>query len=188
MLVKGTNFETHPVGPCRGVCVDAVDMGEVERTYPDGKTKTVNRLRIVFETDAELASGKTATVALFCNATVGKGSTLAKMLKTWMGRELTKEEVRDGFDVESMIGQPAWLIVSQTEDGQYANIDVLAQMPKGMTPLEPTGEYVRVQDRDDAPFPSAPPTPARKPNKPKPKARPPVADPLPEPDDDDLPF
>lgn len=187
MLVKGKKFEPHPAGQFRGVCVDVVDMGEVEREYPDGKTKVVNRLRIVFETDGELTDGKPATVALFCNATIGKNSTLAKMLKTWLGRDLTAAEIRDGFDVEAMIGEPAWLIVSQSDDGQYANIDVLAKMPKGMAPLEPTGEYVRVQDRDDAPSPSAPPTPARKPNKPKPKARP-VADPLPEPDDDDLPF
>lgn len=186
MLVKGKTFEIHPAGQYRGVCVDVVDMGEVEREY-EGKVTMQKRLRIVFETDAELDNGETATVAFFASQTISKNSNLGKALKTWLGRDLTSEEVREGFDLESMIGQPAWLMISHSEDDKYANIDVLARMPKGLDPLEPTGDYVRVQDRDDAPSKPTPPS-ARK-TKPTSRAKPrPVADTLPDPDDDDLPF
>ena len=72
---------------------------------------------------------------------------LRKFLKSVLGRELTREELK-GFDLETLIGLPVHVVVVQEhKDGEtYANIAVI-QPHKTGEPLKLSGKYVRVKDR-----------------------------------------
>lgn len=72
---------------------------------------------------------------------------LRKYLKSVLGRELTREELK-GFDLETLIGLPVHVVVVQEhKDGEtYANIAVI-QPHKTGEPLQLSGKYVRVKDR-----------------------------------------
>ena len=68
-------------------------------------------------------------------------------LASWRGRDFTPEEMK-GFELDNIVGKRCRLFIEhQTKDGTtYANVTKVVKAEKGDT-LEPSGEYVRVQDR-----------------------------------------
>lgn len=148
---SGTTFTPAPEGQHVAVCVDVVDLGIVETKWKE-KTKQVHKCRLVFEIAEEMENGKRFTVSRQFTASLSEKANLRKFLESWRGRAFTKEELA-GFDTEQLLGAPAVIQVVHNDRGDktYANIDTVMKLMKGLPRLAPSGAYVRVKDRTEAP-------------------------------------
>jgi len=109
--------------------------------------------KLVFEVDEKREDGKP-----FCvwsrpyTPSLNEKANLRKDLKKWMGRDLNAQELQE-FDTETLLGKPAFLIVTHTEGNNgetYSNIDaILPHKEMHGDPLGPSGSYVRKKDRED---------------------------------------
>lgn len=140
-------FESAPEGTGIGVCVDVTPLKTRQTQWGEKQ-----EFKFVFELD-EKAFGTRRDGKRFCIWSRGfsllitsapKKSNLTKFLESWMGSELTKDDYRNGVDVEQLLGVSAKIIV-QHENG-YANI--LSIRPAGDAAIEPSGDFVRECDRD----------------------------------------
>jgi hypothetical protein len=146
IIVKGNgDYENHPEGQYRAVCMDVVDLGEVEnKKY--GKVQ--HKVALVFHTEKKMKDGRPFEVWERFTASLDEKAHLRKFLQGWRGRAFTAEEI-NGFDLEKLIGVNAYvqIIHNVSGDKTYANIDTVMLLPKGMPKLEPTAEYERRKDR-----------------------------------------
>jgi hypothetical protein len=173
----GGSFTPHAEGQFPAVCVDVVDKGIVETTW-QGKTKSRHVVRVVFQTDETLESGKPAIASRTFTLSLGEKSALRPFLESWRGRKFSAEELA-GFDVESLIGAGAIIQVLHEKKGDktYDNIVSAMKLMKGMQKLTPR-DYVRVCDRPEQTAQSNGETDSYGPG----------MDDVPPPEDDDLPF
>jgi hypothetical protein len=143
------NKYLHPEGQFAAYCIDVIDLGFVDTTF-GGRQKKVHKIVVRFwagqrtEEKEPLYAGDRFTLSL------GDRATLRKFLEAWRGRAFTPEELKDGFDVEKLIGITAYLQVTHKESNGrvYANITSAMKCPAGIPMPEKLGAYVRVKDRD----------------------------------------
>ncbi len=148
LVLKDSNdFQLAPEGQHQAVCVDVVDLGMVAVEW-QGQKKTQHKCRLVWEVDEKMPNGKRFTVRRQFTASLGMKANLRGFLEAWRGRPFTDAELA-GFDTEQLIGVNALIQVVHTKKGDktYDNINAIMRLAKGMTPIEPTADYVRVQDR-----------------------------------------
>jgi hypothetical protein len=151
----GGDFEPAPEGNGKAVCVDVTPIKVVQTQWGEKE-----KFRFVFELDPA-SFGTKKDGSRFCVWSAGlvpsshKKSALTDFLKTWMGPKFPQN--LETFDVESLLGQPAFIVVlhSQKEDDPkviYANIKHCGPDNNG-APLAPSGTFVREEDRPkkDAP-------------------------------------
>ena len=151
MIIKaagGKEFAPCPEFSGRAVCVDVTPLKEYDTEYGVKK-----KFKFAFELD--LIDGSRDPVqpwVVFSKPLVPslhEKAALTKVLKDWFGRKLTDAE-NNGLDLESLIGKPVTLIVAheQSQDGTktYANIKLMMPHKHG-EPLQPSGLWVRMQDR-----------------------------------------
>jgi hypothetical protein len=195
LIVSGKgNFAPHPDGgPYAAVCVDVVNMPQRQTKYG-----LQDKVRIVFETELEMEPDDQGGVRpwlqmAFFGKTIGEKSNLRKFLKSWRGRDFTPEEL-EAFNLETLVGAQARLIIEHTQDGTdtYANITAILRTENGKI-LKPSGAYQRVKDRSPMqvrtqgrPLPQGQPLPASRYAQPATPA--PTPAPAAEPDDDNIPF
>ena len=152
MKISATpKFEPCPEYQGRAVCVDVTTPKAVNTDFGPK-----NVFKIVFEIDEVRnvkIDGKDTTQrwAVWSRGfteTLGERSALRAFLKQWFGRDLTQEELA-GFETETLIGRPAFLVVTHTQEGTetYANIAAITPDKSG-NPLQPSGQFVRQKDRD----------------------------------------
>jgi hypothetical protein len=139
---KSSSFEPCPEFTGRAVCVDVTPLKKRETQFG-----VKDEFRIVFEVDLDKEEGGRWCVwSRGFSPSLNEKSNLYKFLRKWIG------DIPDGFDTDSLIGKPAFVVVVHEhgkEEGQvYANIAAIAPN-KAAEPLEPSGAYVRVQDRDE---------------------------------------
>lgn len=151
MIVSGKpSFKPAPEGVHNAVCTDVVDLGEVPTQFGPK-----HKCRLVFQIDATDPENdnKRFIIGARFNASLHQRSSLNKFLKSWRGREFTKEEL-EAFDLEKLVGANAQLVIQHEErEGQvYANITSILK-PK--VKLEPDKNYTRVKDRKDQPVQDA---------------------------------
>lgn len=191
----GGDFTPAPEGNHSAVCVDIVDLGDIERTY-EGRSSLDHMVRIVWEIDEVDEHGNRFLVFGRYKNSLHEKASLRKLLDSWRGVPFSAKDLDEGFDLEKLLGKPCLVNIVHNEGKEgktYANVTAVTRLPKGMPPLEPSGDYTRVQDRDgyvppgtDAPASSGdgasgpPPAPASK-TVPPAKTRVEVAE-------DDLPF
>jgi hypothetical protein len=151
MIIKaagGKEFAPCPEFNGRAVCVDVTPLREYETEYGVKK-----KFKFAFELD--LIDGSRDPVqpwVVFSKPLVPslhEKAALTKVMKDWFGRKLTDAE-NNGLDLESLIGRPVTLIIAheQSQDGTktYANIKLMMPHKHG-EPLQPSGLWVRMQDR-----------------------------------------
>jgi hypothetical protein len=175
------NFTPAPDGLHQAVLVDVVDLGEKETAWG-----LKHKVRLVWEIDAAMADGRRFTVSKQYTASIHEKAELRKDLKGMKGRDLNADEMKK-FDLEKLIGTPCTVFVEQSEsqDGSkvYANVKIVSK--PGKSPIGPSGDYTRVQDRDSKPGPR----PFQKPSYAGSAPSKPAPAPTPEPgDDEDVPF
>lgn len=144
IINQKSKFEPAPAGDHRGVVVDVTPLKTLHGDYGDRDV-----FKLVFELEAENAEGKRYIVhSRLFTPSLHEKSAFRPFCEKVLGRKLTKEEAA-GFDTESLLGIPVQMEIEQdeTERGVFANIAYIKRVKDGA--LEPSGEYVRLQDRED---------------------------------------
>jgi hypothetical protein len=137
------NFTPCPEYTGKGVCVDITPLKKVQSQYGEREV-----FKFVFETESQREDGSRHCVwSSGFTPSLHEKAGLRKFLRGWFGRDLTQEE-RNEFDTESLLGKPAFLVVTHTtkDNETYANIASCTPDKSGQ-PLQPSGKFVRAQDR-----------------------------------------
>jgi hypothetical protein len=154
---EGGTFTPHPEGQYAAVCIDVHDLGVIETKWGNK-----HKIDIYFwcgrrkeDETGEPASYEDGTPIYLTvrerfTATLNEKGNLRPFLERWRGRKFTTDELK-GFDLEQLIGAPAFLQISHNEwDGKvFANIDTIMKLPKGEDKLAVPEDYVRFADRKD---------------------------------------
>ena len=138
-----SSFTPCPPGAHHAVCVDVVDLGQVETQW--GMKPMV---RIVWQVEETMPDGRPFLASQRFGASLHEKSTLRKFLESWRGKPLTGDDLR-GLDLEKLIGVNALLNIVQTsKDGRiYSNIAAIMPPPKSAPKLT-VRDYTRKKDRD----------------------------------------
>lgn len=153
ILAKATetpNFTPASNDVHAAVCCDVVDMGNVKTEW-QGKTRQVHKVRIVFQVDeVDDQNGKPIVVGQMFTLSLSEKANLRKFLESWRGKAFTGDELKDGFDVEKLIGAPATIQTLQVTRGDrvYANIQTIMRLVPGQPRLE-VRDYIRMKDRTE---------------------------------------
>lgn len=137
-------------GLFKAVLVDAVDLGQLET--PWGKKEKISLIFELQETDEE---GNHFIVGKRFTKSLNEKAALRKFLEKWRGDKYTPDELQQGVDLENLIGMSATLFIvhNETEERTYANIESVLPFKdeQGVVSpyeLRPSGQYIRVIDRD----------------------------------------
>jgi hypothetical protein len=146
---KESNFALPPECTTHSVLIDFVDLGEADyygRACPKG--------RLVYQLSEAVGltpDGKRFTISrTYPNLSLHKDSTFRTDLEDLLGRRLKREEVQNGFDVESLLGTNAVVTIEHNQNNgkTYANIVEIRPVSKD-TPLLKPYNYIRVCDRKE---------------------------------------
>lgn len=142
----GGTFTPHDEGSFRAVCVDVTPLVKQQSKFGEREV-----FKLVFETDGtEREDGSRQCVwSRGFTPSLNEKANFRKFLRQWRGRDLTPAEEAE-FDTETLIGQPANLvIVHETgETGEvYANIAACTKCIG--EPLAPSGKFIRKKDREE---------------------------------------
>jgi hypothetical protein len=153
------DFVPCPVGAHPAVLVDIVDLGIVESSFKGEKTPR-DMLKLVWEAVALAEGGKRYLVSQKYTKSLHEKSNLRKHIKSWRGgKDFSEEELDKGFELETLVHKPCIVCVTQDtgNDGRvWAKVESV--LPPGGTLTVPSGNYVRVKDRDGYQPPKAAPT------------------------------
>lgn len=156
------DWEIPPQGGQPGLCIDVEDLGIVDRTYPGKAPSRDHMCRIVWLLEGINTKGARYTISQRYKVSLHEKANLRKSLESWRGRRFNEQELA-GFDVEKVVGVPAYLnIVHEAKpDGRvFANIAAIMPLPKGFPAVTPDPTFVRARDRVKAPAaPAAPAAP-----------------------------
>lgn len=129
-----STFEVAPAGNHLGVCYQVVDLGTQTTTYND-EVKKARRILIGWELPNELmADGRPFVVSRRYTFSVHEKAVLRKHLENWRGKKFVDEDFgEDGFDIKNLLGKACFVNVVHAVSGDktYANVDSIAQLPKG---------------------------------------------------------
>lgn len=147
-------------GTYMAICTGIFDLGE-QQTEWKGKTRYSNQIMFTFE-----LSGVTVEIdgeqkprqlsRSFAVSTSNK-SGLRKFLTSWRGKAFTDEEIQS-FNTDCMLGRPAMIQVVHNDTGEYANIDGVMQLPKGIPAPTTESELLcfNIDEWDDKVFEALP--------------------------------
>lgn len=128
------------------VCVYSIDLGEQLCEFKDKSKSYNNQVQLGFELIGETVEidGKQEprTLSRTLNFTRSKNGSLRKFVQSWLGKTFS-DEAFDEFDTNNLVGVPAQLSVMLNESGEYANIDSIMQLPKGMSAPQATSPLIR---------------------------------------------
>ena len=134
LKVKKDEHKEYPMpspGNHAARCYQVVDLGMKEKggQYPGIAPK----IRIAFEIDEKMEDGKPFSVSEILTASLHEKSKLYQRLVSWRGRAFTEDEL-EGFDLSKLVGAPCMInvIINNVGDRQFANINSITPMPKGM--------------------------------------------------------
>lgn len=128
------------------VCVHSIDLGEQLCEYKDKGSSYNNQVQLVFELMGETVEidGKQEprTLSRTLNFSQSRNGGLRKFVQSWLGKTFSDEAFSE-FDTNDLVGLAAQLSVILSETGEYANIDAIMQLPKGMQAPAPTLPLIR---------------------------------------------
>lgn len=136
-------FTPAPEGVFDAICVDVVDLGMVSTQWGDKP-----KLRIVWEISEKMEDGRNFLVMQTYGASLHEKSNLRKHLKTWRGRDFTKDELEE-FDLENLISAPCQLVITHNENEGTVYANVQSVLKAGKSKLSASGKYKRVKDREE---------------------------------------
>lgn len=126
--------KTPPVAPgvYIGICIGVIDLGE---QYSEKFKSYSNKVKIIWELVGETVEvdGKQEPRQLSKEFTVStsKKSNLRAFISSWNGRNYTDDEFGE-LDLFGQIGRACQLQVVLNDTGEYANVDNLMALPKGV--------------------------------------------------------
>ena len=141
----GSGAPILPAGSYLARCFSMVHIGHVEDTF-EGRTKTVNKVRIGFElplekyTFSEDRGEEPRTMFKEFTLSLNEKSTLRKSLESWRSVPFTTKEL-EAFDVQTVLGHPCQLTVthkvSKTSNKAFATIASINPIMKGIPMPDP---------------------------------------------------
>lgn len=128
-------------GTYLATCVYIIDIGEQLCEFKDKGKSYNNQLVIGFELSGvepiEIDGVMQPRIlSRTFNIKASANAGLRIFLSAWAGKQYSDEDFRN-LDTRSFVGKPAMINVVQTEDGCYANISGIMQIPNGF----PVPEY-----------------------------------------------
>ena len=127
------DFKPHPEGIHPAICVDVMDLGLVETDF-QGVKKMVNKVKIIFESEAKTDDGKPCTVFRSFSASLHPKSNLAAFLSKWRGRPVAPGE---SIELKNLIGSCCTLVISHQKNmagKTYASIDAVSKPTRLVVP------------------------------------------------------
>lgn len=119
-------------GVYMAVCIGVIDLGE---QYSEMFKNFRNEVQIVWEIPSETVEidGETKPRQLSRTFSVAtsKKANLRAVLGSWNGKTYSDEEFGE-IDLFDQIGRPCMLNVVLNDSGEYANVDSVVPMPKGV--------------------------------------------------------
>lgn len=135
-----TKYPPIPTGTYTAICVGTYDLGEQANTWK-GKTRYRNEVLFTFEFPEETieidGEQKPRQLSRRFAVSSSANSNLRKFVTSWMGKAFSDDEWAR-FNTDSVLGRSALIQVAHNETGEYANIDGIMSLPKGMP--QPTTE------------------------------------------------
>lgn len=145
-------------GVYMAVCVGVIDLGE---QYSELYKNYTNKVKFVWALPSETleVDGKVEERQLSREFSVAtkKTSKLRTFLGSWNSKNYTDEEYME-FDLFEQVGKACQLNVVLSDSGEYANVDSVMPIPKGMpAPTSKTPYFTWDMDAwDDAVFEKLP--------------------------------
>lgn len=147
-------------GTYMAICVGIFDLGEQQTEYK-GKTRYSNQIMFTFELSGMTievdGEQKPRQLSRSFSVSTSKKSSLRKFLTSWRGKAFSDEEI-ESFNTDVLLGRSAMIQVVHNETGEYANIDGVMQLPKGMPKLSTETELMsfNIDEWDDKAFEKLP--------------------------------
>lgn len=146
-VTNDVSSELAPEGTHPARLVQLIDMGTQKPSNP--KHKATRKVSLGFEIiDDDLMTGEDEDQHFMAfrrfPLKVSSGSHLGKVLKSWQGVTVKKDE---DFDLSELINEPCLITVEHTEgdDGNtYANITAIVSPPKGMKVGKATRDIIEL--------------------------------------------
>lgn len=134
---KASDFEICPEGNKMARCFKIVDLGT--HAIPAFDNKETHQVRIFFELpktlmkEGELA-GQPFIVSAQYTLSHHPKANLRLDIESWYGKRFDTKALNDagGFDLEKLLGRPAYVNIIHSADGEYANIGAITPLPEGM--------------------------------------------------------
>ena len=152
-MQEKSTFTPAPVGAHGARLYQAIDLGTQESSYYGPKRK----LLVSFELPGNLMdSGEPFTISIWYTASLSKKSNLRQDLISWLGRDLTPEEIQN-FDWSVVKDVPCLVSIvhHSRDDGSIsANVQSISPVPEGMEVAPLQGEQIifDLVDPDDEVF------------------------------------
>ena len=154
IIITENRNEDYPIpdeGIASAVCVDVVALGKIET--PWGPKEKVSLIFELEDTDVE---GNRYILGKRYTRSLNEKSNLRKDLERWRNKKFKPQELKDGFDLESLVGVSCLLFISHNETDQrtYANISSIMPPEQGESgnpnwlAIRPSGDYTRVINRE----------------------------------------
>jgi hypothetical protein len=182
----GKEFAKLPLpeaGTVQAVCCAVWDLGLQLSNFKneDGSNKYQHKVIIAWEIAEKINQpdseyhGKPYMMNKKYTLSLGEKANLRKDLDSWRGKPFTEDELKNGFDLEKLIGVNCFIGIKHEADRNdaskvYANVTAILPLPKNTPKIE------AVRARDEAPPKWVQEKQAQ------------AVQPTPEPEDDPFPF
>ena len=152
MKITQINISNEWENPISGVhnavLVDVIDKG-LQTWDVRGKSVQAPKVRLLWEVEEKTSGGNPMMAAKSYTKSLAPNSNLRAMLRSWLGREMSEQEL-DDIDADDLIGRPAQVLVgSYVKDGESRVYVKEVRKPLEDKQLKPSGEFIQMKDRDE---------------------------------------
>lgn len=152
---QGTDFIQPTPGTISAVCTRVIDLGTQATGFKDdatGKPKQARKVLVQWELAELMEDGRPFLQSATYTLSISPKAILGQHLVSWRGVPFTEQEIKDGYEVSRLLGQPCLLTL--VKEGEWTNVKGVMKLPKEMKPLERLGPLVNF-DLDAVPFQGA---------------------------------
>lgn len=147
---SGEGFKPIDEGTYVATCIRVIDLGTQVSSF-QGADKLQRKVLIAWEVpEVRVEFDDKEGPALIMKrytASLSDRANLRKDLEAWRGKRFTDDELK-GFDLGNLLGHSCQIQVLHSPDGQYANIQTIMALPKGMPKPQPENPLIHF-DLDD---------------------------------------
>ena len=135
-------------GVHNAVLIDVIDKG-LQTWEFNGESKQAHKIRLRWEVEEKTSGGKPMMAAKSYTKSLAPNSNLRAMLRSWLGREMSEQELNN-FDTDDLIGRPAQVLVTSYKKHGESRVYVKeVRKPLEDKQLKPSGEFIQMKDRDE---------------------------------------
>jgi hypothetical protein len=135
---KQEGFVQPPEGVHNAICVDVLDLGQVETDFG-----LKHKVRVVFEMEACMEDGRPFTISKSFNTSLHPKATLNAFLSKWRGKPIA---VGETVDLDKLKGVCATLVLGAWQNGDKEGVGIDAVM-KPTKKITASGQYDPVAAR-----------------------------------------